>query len=64
MPAFESCLASNKYDAAVQKDFEEGEALGIAGTPTFFINGRMLRGAQPLENFVRIIEQELSNHRE
>lgn len=62
LPAFESCFAANKYEAAIAKDFEEGEALGITGTPTFFINGRMLRGAQPIENFVRIIEQELSNH--
>ncbi|HSC78250.1 MAG TPA: thioredoxin domain-containing protein [Candidatus Acidoferrales bacterium] len=59
--AFESCSASNKYDAAIAKDYAEGEALGITGTPGFFINGRVLRGAQPIENFVRVIEQELSN---
>lgn len=60
--AFESCLAGNKYDAAIQKDSDEGEALGLTGTPGFFINGRMVRGAQPLEVFVRVIEQELSSH--
>jgi protein-disulfide isomerase len=59
--AFEGCFASNKYDAAIEKDFDEGEALGVTGTPAFFINGRPLRGAQPIENFVRVIEQELAN---
>ncbi len=59
--AFDTCLAGNKYDAAIEKDFAEAEALGITGTPGFFINGRVLRGAQPIDNFVRIIEQELNN---
>ena len=62
VPGFEACFASNKYDAAIEKDYAEGEALGVTGTPAFFINGRIVRGAQPIENFVRIIEQELSNH--
>ena len=34
--------------------------LGITGTPTFFINGRPLVGAQPLQAFVTIVEVELS----
>ncbi len=55
---FEQCLTSGKYQAAVQKDVEEGTRLGVTGTPTFFINGRLLSGAQPLESFVRIIEEE------
>jgi len=58
--AFESCSASNKYDAAIEKDSAEGEALGVTGTPAFFINGRAVRGAHPIENFVRVIDQELS----
>ena len=60
VPAFEACFAANKYEAAIEKDYAEGEALGITGTPAFFINGRVVRGAQPVENFVRVIEQELS----
>ncbi|HXE74860.1 MAG TPA: thioredoxin domain-containing protein [Candidatus Xenobia bacterium] len=57
--AFDACVASNKFEAAIQKDFAEGEALGITGTPAFFINGRAVRGAHPLDVFVRVIEQEL-----
>ena len=56
---FKQCLDSGKQQAAIQSDIEEGARLGITGTPTFFINGRMLVGAQPLESFRRIIEAEL-----
>jgi protein-disulfide isomerase len=58
--AFESCLDSGKYQAAVKKDIEEGNRAGVTGTPAFFINGRMISGAQPLESFVRVIDDELA----
>ncbi len=60
LAAFESCLASAKYAAAVQQDFDEGKQAGVSGTPAFFINGRFLPGAQPLERFVQIIDEELA----
>jgi protein-disulfide isomerase len=44
----------------VQRDVQEGADLGITGTPAFFINGRFLSGAQPLETFTRMIDEELS----
>ncbi len=59
MPAFEQCLTSGKYKALIQKDLDEGARLGVNGTPTFFINGRVLSGAQPLETFVGIVDDEL-----
>jgi protein-disulfide isomerase len=62
--AFEGCLNKGKYQAAVQKDVEEATRLGLSGTPAFFINGRMISGAQPMESFVRIIEDELAQVRE
>jgi protein-disulfide isomerase len=34
--------------------------LGLTGTPSFFINGRELSGAQPLEAFSAIIDEELA----
>ncbi|MCL4813674.1 MAG: thioredoxin domain-containing protein [Vicinamibacteraceae bacterium] len=58
--AFERCLASDTHAAAVQRDAEEAEALGATGTPAFFINGRFVSGALPLDAFVRIIEDELN----
>jgi len=43
----------------VQADTQEGQAAGVRGTPTFFINGRPLVGAQPIEAFKNAIEQAL-----
>jgi protein-disulfide isomerase len=56
---FDKCLASGKYKAAIQKDLNEAANLGLTGTPAFFINGRELSGAQPLEVFAQIIDEEL-----
>jgi protein-disulfide isomerase len=58
--AFDACLTSRKYQAAVQKDVEEAARLGVTGTPAFFINGRLISGSQPLETFARVIEDELT----
>jgi protein-disulfide isomerase len=60
VPAFEQCLRSEKFQAAVQHDVEAGVHLGVDATPTFFINGRLLSGAQPLEGFVKVIDDELA----
>ena len=60
--SFASCLDSGKQQAAVKSDVEEAARLGITGTPTFFINGRMLVGAQPLETFRKVIDSELRRH--
>jgi protein-disulfide isomerase len=60
MPAFEQCLTSGKYKTLIQKDVDEGSRLGVNGTPTFFINGRVLSGNQPLQAFAGIIDDELT----
>ncbi|HKV55627.1 MAG TPA: thioredoxin domain-containing protein [Candidatus Binataceae bacterium] len=57
---FDSCFASDAHDAAIQKDMAEGRALGVTGTPTFFINGQELVGAQPLPKFDEAITEELA----
>ena len=56
---FSRCIDEERYMGEVQKDFEDGVAAGVRGTPTFFINGVPLVGAQPFENFQAVIEQEL-----
>ena len=56
---FDQCLASGKYKAAVQKDLAEGAQLGVTGTPSFFINGREISGALPVESFAAVIDEEL-----
>lgn len=60
LDAFKQCVDSDKYKAAVEKDESEGERLGVQGTPAFFINGRLLSGAQPENEFARIIDEELN----
>lgn len=53
--AFRECIASDKYVDAVRSDFEEGAQFGVNGTPTFFIDGQIFVGAQPIDNFRRAI---------
>ena len=43
----------------IRSDAEEAEILGVTGTPSFFVNGRFLSGAQPYESFKRLIDEEL-----
>jgi len=60
--SFDTCLDSGRYAAEVAKDLQEGQHFGVTGTPTFFINGRKLEGAQPYSAFKTIIDQELSKN--
>ena len=55
--AFNACVNSGKYTAQVQKDNQYAQTAGVRGTPTFFINGQPLVGAQPLASFQTLIEQ-------
>jgi protein-disulfide isomerase len=59
MGKFRSALDSNKFDKYVTDDSNEGMRVGANGTPTFFINGRQVVGAQPIESFKAIIDEEL-----
>jgi protein-disulfide isomerase len=56
---FNQCLDSGKKEAEWKKDMDEATSYGITGTPAFFINGRLISGAQPLEAFTSIIDEEL-----
>jgi protein-disulfide isomerase len=57
---FDSCLDSKKFDKVISDDISYGSSIGVAGTPAFFINGKYLSGAQPLEAFKEIIDKELN----
>jgi len=56
---FTACFDGKATQAKVDKDLQEAAAVGANSTPTFFINGRRLEGAQPFEAFKSIIDQEL-----
>ena len=59
VPRFERDLASDSVRQRVEADLAEAQQLGITGTPTFYVNGRLLAGAQPFESFQAAIDQEL-----
>jgi protein-disulfide isomerase len=56
---FNACLDSGRKAAAVDSDIAEGAKAGVNGTPTMFINGRMMPGAQPFATIQAVIEEEL-----
>lgn len=58
--AFEACLDSRRYQEEVEDDYNFAARLGVRSTPTFFINGLPLVGAQPFEVFQQVIDQELA----
>ncbi len=57
---FDQCLDSGKMSVEVQKDAADGSKYGVQGTPAFFINGRLISGAQPYAVFQQAIEAELN----
>jgi len=57
---FSSCIDSGKYAAQVAADTEAASAVGVNSTPTTYINGRLVRGAVPYEQFKAVIEEELN----
>lgn len=57
---FNACLDLSKHAEVVRNGVAEGTRLGINSTPTVFINGRRVAGAQPYEVFAGIIDEELS----
>ena len=54
-----TCRKDPKQAAEVNKDFEDGQKVGVSGTPAFFVNGVMLSGAVPFSQFKEIIDREL-----
>src|SRR3989344_2154738 len=56
---FDSCLDFGKYSTRVDIDYNEGLVLEINGTPATFVNGKLISGAQPYEEFEKVIREEL-----
>ena len=54
---FDQCLDSEKYKNEVLKDKADGDAVSVQGTPTFFINGHVIGGAQPYPAFKNLIDE-------
>ena len=60
---FSACLDTAKYAERVQAQMGVGNSLGVSSTPSVFINGRLLSGAQPYETFTAVIDEELERAR-
>ncbi len=58
--AFRSCYEGKRYADEVEKDYQDGIAAGVRGTPTTFINGALVSGAVPLSQFEAAIEAALN----
>lgn len=55
----DSCLASNKYDSKLTTDTQRGQAMGVQGTPGFFVNGIEVSGAVPFSDIKSVIDAAL-----
>ena len=62
MEAFQACTRSGKYETAIYEDLEQGRLAGVEATPTFFVNGVLVAGAQPYNLFAGLIDRELAAH--
>lgn len=60
MGKVKAALDSGKHKPAIEADQGLARGLGASGTPSFFINGRSLRGAQPFDAFKAVIDEELA----
>jgi protein-disulfide isomerase len=59
LPALRRDLEALAHGPEVARDLRLGRRLGVSSTPTFFINGRMITGAQPLDEFEALVEEEI-----
>jgi protein-disulfide isomerase len=60
---FNECLDSGKFAKVINEDMQLGTQLGVSQTPTIFVNGRPVLGAQPFEFFQTVIDEELARGR-
>ncbi len=60
MERYRKCVADRETRDEVAADLAAGSAAGVSGTPAFFVNGILLSGARPYEDFVKLIESELA----
>jgi len=57
---YEKCIDDKKFEKYVEQDITDGKNIGVFSTPTFFVNGKIVTGALPFEQFQEIIEEELT----
>jgi predicted DsbA family dithiol-disulfide isomerase len=60
MAKFDQCLDSGRFADHIAEDLKQGEQLGVESTPTVYINGRPVVGAQPYDFFKTVVDEELA----
>jgi protein-disulfide isomerase len=60
---FDACLDSARFGDRVREGVAQGSRLGVNSTPTMYVNGRLVAGAQPYEVIAAVIDEELSRAR-
>ncbi len=59
LPAFTGCMQSGRHAAAIDRDLAEAERLGVRATPTFFVDGERVNGAQPVDSLRAAVDRAL-----
>ncbi len=59
LAAWRGCMSSGTHQSRLDSDVQLAESIGVAATPSFFINGRLVEGAQPLAELKRVVDREL-----
>ena len=53
---YDACVNAQRYDGRIQASVEEGTALGVSGTPTFFVNGHRYGGRSTSDDFKAVAD--------
>ncbi len=59
---YDACMTEGRTKTMIDEDMAAGSEVGVSGTPAFFVNGRLLSGAQPIDRFSAIIDAELTKN--
>lgn len=60
MAKLEECLKTDRPEKMIERDIEQAQKLGVNSTPTFYVNGKLVNGAQDISVFKQLIDEELS----
>jgi protein-disulfide isomerase len=61
MAKYSAAMEQHLYKKQIESDSQDGTKVGAGGTPTFFINGQLLSGAQPFDAFKKVIDDEIKH---
>lgn len=64
LASFQGCLEDGRHEERVAEDERAAREAGVSGTPSFLVNGRLLKGNLPFNNFQQIIEEELAKNKQ